>query len=411
MGLEKNMKLRWFLSTKIRRATDACRHVRRLVSAQRDLLAPQALAAVNAALADTEGTINNGASDEQVDKSLGGLEKAADKWIKPYPHPEWRENIEVFLVAIVVAMGVRTFFLQPFKIPTGSMQPTLWGVTVRDLHDQPGVQFPGFFGKVWDAAVHGETFHEVIAPEDCRFVGFEPPRQPAHPLPFLNKQAIVMQYADGSEHAFTVWGGPDDEMGWYQTGLLVRRVFRKGEPIVRYIETTGDHLFVDRFTYNFRRPDRGEIVVFKTRGIEGIPDQNQFYIKRLVGLPGENISLGTNRHAYINGQELTAATPHFEGVYGFDPSRPPRVDHYSGHVLLDDSRCKLQTPNDSLQIPPRNYVVFGDNTMNSLDSRFWKFVPETNVIGKSFFVYWPFSTPTEDGTHYVSRFGWAHTVK
>src|SRR5208283_2793249 len=65
---------------------------------------------------------------EALQKQLEQLEKAANKWIRPYPHAEWRENVEVFLVAIVVAMGIRTFFLQPFKIPTGSMQPTLYGV-------------------------------------------------------------------------------------------------------------------------------------------------------------------------------------------------------------------------------------------------------------------------------------------
>ena len=57
------------------------------------------------------------------------LEFAANKWLKLYPNAMWRENVEVLLVAIAVAMAIRTFFLQPFKIPTGSMQPTLYGVT------------------------------------------------------------------------------------------------------------------------------------------------------------------------------------------------------------------------------------------------------------------------------------------
>src|SRR5260370_19843105 len=59
---------------------------------------------------------------------LGNLEKAANKWLKPYPNAAWRENVEVLLVALAVAMAIRTFFIQPFKIPTGSMQPTLFGV-------------------------------------------------------------------------------------------------------------------------------------------------------------------------------------------------------------------------------------------------------------------------------------------
>ena len=56
------------------------------------------------------------------------LQFAAEKWLKPYPNAAWRENVEVLLVALAVAMAIRTFFLQPFKIPTGSMQPTLFGV-------------------------------------------------------------------------------------------------------------------------------------------------------------------------------------------------------------------------------------------------------------------------------------------
>ena len=68
-----------------------------------------------------------------VTDSLVRLEKSANKWLKPYPNAAWRENVEVLLVALTVAMGIRTFFLQPFKIPTGSMQPTLFGVTSTNL--------------------------------------------------------------------------------------------------------------------------------------------------------------------------------------------------------------------------------------------------------------------------------------
>ena len=180
---------------------------------------------------------------------------------------------------------------------------------------------------------------------------------------------------------------------------FIQQEFHKGEPIVRFEETTGDHLFVDRFTYNFRRPHRGDIVVFKTRGIEGIPDQDQFYIKRLVGLPGETVSIGDDQHARINGRRLDASTPHFENVYGFDPNAPQRegkFGQYNGHILQDRPDSRLRYPSDTIEIPSNHFVVFGDNTVNSLDSRYWGPLPEQNVIGKSFFVYWPIT----------GRFGW-----
>ena len=65
-------------------------------------------------------------------------------------------------------------------------------------------------------------------------------------------------------------------------------VYRKGEDIVKLRVNAGDHLFVDRMTYNFRLPNRGEIIVFETRGIDSLP-QDQFYIKRMVAMGGERV--------------------------------------------------------------------------------------------------------------------------
>ena len=62
-------------------------------------------------------------------------------------------------------------------------------------------------------------------------------------------------------------------------------VYKQGEDIIKMRRESGDHLLVDRLTYNFRKPNRGEIIVFETKTIDGI-DQDLFYIKRLVGLPG-----------------------------------------------------------------------------------------------------------------------------
>ena len=110
-----------------------CKHVEKLLNAQRDILAASAITAVTPVLVETREAIRLGADDATLRQKMEELEKIVAKWIKPYPNAEWRENIEVFLVAIVVAMAIRTFFLQPFKIPTGSMQPTLFGITEKRL--------------------------------------------------------------------------------------------------------------------------------------------------------------------------------------------------------------------------------------------------------------------------------------
>jgi len=407
------MTLRWFFSAATRQTSDLCGHVRKLRDAQSDALSPQALQAMDTALRETQAALDAGASDETLATCAAHLEKTANKWLLPYPHAEWRENIEVFLVAIVIAMGIRTFFLQPFKIPTSSMQPTLFGVTVDPLYD-PAFQMPGLFTRMSRLAVEGVIYHEVIAPQDGVVLNAGPPE---HFLRFFNKQTVFVRYQDGSEDSITLWFTPDPDQNRSfaeRIGLEQHKRFRKGEPIVRFSETTGDHLFVDRLTYNFRRPERGEIIVFQTKGIvfPGM-DQSQFYIKRLVGLPGETVSIGKDRHVRINGRRLDSSTPHFENVYSFDTNIPAADNHflkdqfYSGHTLLPDSPTvhpRLQKESDTMVVEDKHYLVLGDNTATSFDSRYWGFVPEDNIIGRSFFIYWPICSLVPPPNQ--SRFGW-----
>jgi signal peptidase I len=383
------MKLRWFLSGTVRQATEMVRQVRKLLNAQRDILSPSAIGAVDAAILQAQEAINSGADNATLTMRMEDIETAAGKYLKQYPNPGLRENIEVLLVAIAVAMAIRTFFLQPFKIPTGSMQPTLYGVTAENLVDKPGFKMPGFLTRVFDACFYGRFYHQLIAEDDGQVV--EVPSV-EHFIRFINKQTIVVQYANGRRVDKTLWFAPDERFE-SRSGLDTRSSFRKGEPIVRFVETTGDHLFVDRLTYNFRRPQRGEIIVFMTRGIEGLT-QDQFYIKRLVGLPNETISIGQDRHVRVNGTRLDASAPHFENVYSFATNSLPRDSHYSGHIPMgrfaDDSK---------VTISDKHLMVFGDNTANSLDSRYWGELCEQNVIGKSCFVYWPISKRFGVGYH------------
>ena len=147
------LMIRWFLSKRVRHVTAMRKHVMKILNHQRDILAPQAIEAVESTVTDCQKAIADGADNEALDKQMDNLEAAANKWLKPYPNPAWRENVEVLLVALTVAMGIRTFFLQPFKIPTGSMQPTLYGVTsVPD------------FGRGRDRAVEAAAAANLVIP-------------------------------------------------------------------------------------------------------------------------------------------------------------------------------------------------------------------------------------------------------
>src|SRR5207244_1697714 len=114
------------------------------------------------------------------------------------------------------------------------------------------------------------------------------------------------------------------------------------------------------------------------------------------GSPVGNEPVG---HLMVNGRPISAADPHFTNLYSFDGAPaaqetiPYRENHYFGHALL-----QALAPGREFHVGPHNYFVMGDNTFNSSDSRYWGDFPQTKVIGKSFFVYWPIT----------ERFGWGY---
>jgi signal peptidase I len=420
------MILRWFISPTVRQAGALRNHVERLLAAQRDLLSPQALGAITPAMNQLREVIAAGENIGKIRIKMDELDFAANKWLKPYPHAVWRENVEVILVAVAVAMAIRTFFVQPFKIPTGSMQPTLYGVTSKNYlphGDQPGdpnFKIPTGWERIKEW-FEGISYIQVVANVDGELQAVEPP------VRFLIFNLCQKIWIGGQAQTF--WFPPDygEQTLQMRAGLRDRADFgegqkyQKGQDVVKLRMAAGDHLFVDRLSYNFRRPQRGDIVVFATAGIPEEHRENfhipsdQFYIKRLVGLGGETLSLVQDYtvvgapqfgdsavplgHLVVNGKPLSAATPHFENLYSY-PGVPPGVktikyqeNQYYGHALI----YKLAQGRE-FQVAPDHLFVMGDNTMNSLDSRFWGDFPESYAIGKCFFVYWPLT----------SRFGWGN---
>lgn len=406
------MNANWFLHRSVRHSVQMRRHVRKLINAQRDLLKPGAREALEAVLAEQQRVERGPFDAKKLQEQMAKLEAAANQWLRQYPNPSLRENIEVLLVAIGVAMGIRTFILQPFKIPTGSMEPTLFGITSQNLIDQSNVAIPHRLhpGRFFDFWFNGVGYTHAVAEADGKFEIIDD--NPSRFLLFNLKQRFSI---GGKVH--TVWFPP--EKLWERAGLqdavgfMSNRNFKKGQDVIRLRTVSGDHLLVDRFTYNFRRPRRGEIIVFETRGIRGLPP-DQYYIKRMVAMGGEKVRIGNDRHLIINDHHrLDASTPHFELVYSFDPKEPPKPSQYSGHVNATQAReygysgslaPLFRDETSEYKLQPNQYIVMGDNTVNSYDSRAWGAFPRDNVIGQSFFVYWPIGT--QPGR--MGRFGWSH---
>jgi signal peptidase I len=141
----------------------------------------------------------------------------------------------------------------------------------------------------------------------------------------------------------------------------------------RRVEKSGDHIFVAMTAYWFAKPKRGDIVVFRTDGIAGIPpsQQGQYYIKRVVGLPGDRVSVEMDQ-LHIDGKPLEnpAVLKKFDS-----PSFPPQMN------LLADGKV--------FEVPAESYFVMGDHRANSYDSRSWGPVPAKNIIGRASRIYWP----------------------
>jgi len=412
------MTLNWFFSRTARQAGQMCKHVMKILNAQRDVLSPQAVEGVEKAVAGVRKAIADRIAKSELQEQMSSLEVAANKWLKPYPKAAIRENVEVLLVAIAVAMGIRTFFLQPFKIPTGSMQPTLYGITStpdysRSFHPPDGTnpeadfKIPNPVARFFKFWFNGVSYTHVVAKSDGSLRAVTPPQR------FLLFN-LRQRFQVGNQW-YTVWFPSDNLLG--RAGLVSPhnqpnpRVFKQGEDILKIKVVSGDHLFVDRMSYNFRRPSRGEIIVFETKGISALP-QDQFYIKRMVAMGDEHVRLGNDRHLIIDGKRLDASTSPFKHVYSFDPAQPPRDSRFSGHVNefvaqqfgMRGLASLFSNETHEFVVAPNHYIVMGDNTVNSSDSRSWGDFSRENVIGKSFFVYWPIGAQNSRG----SRFGWGH---
>jgi signal peptidase I len=305
-------------------------------------------------------------SEEKLTDAMEDVSEAIDQACPQRNFARISEHLEIIIVAVAVAMAFRTYFIQPFKIPTGSMQPTLYGIQVTD-QDGKGItdRLPLSLVKV---VLFGERYVEVKSPisGQFRYVARE-------------DENVVYRIAGVDGIATRKFHG--DMILRARVGDYVS----KGQVLASGLVRRGDHIFVDKIRYNFTRPRRGDIFVFSTNKIQYDrirPDS--FYIKRLVGLPGETISVRPP-HLVVDGQPVTEPTPF---------SRILKDPGYSGYSLArpeSNPRPKLMTEADRLRLAKGEYLPMGDNTNHSLDGRYFGAVGESSIVGPAFMVYWPFS--------------------
>jgi signal peptidase I len=343
-----------------KRALGVLHHARHVRHMREDVAAPDLVGRLRASEQKLQDALKS-RDPEAIEAASEQAIADAQKLVISRPMPGTRENLEIVLVALVVAMAIRTYFLQPFKIPTGSMQPTLYGIHYEP-RERRGLM-EGFPLSVVSRVLFGRAYVEIRA----------------------NASGTILRDPRAPE------GGPAED---YYVGVWrhsiprgLRLRFSPGERVVAGqllatgVQIGGDHIFVDKVRWNFVRPKRGEVMVFFTTGITNI-QQNTHYIKRLVGLPGEELSI-VPPCILINGKRLTAP-PSVMRVQNSEPG-------YAGYQVTHRDGTVLRDPGDRVRLTLAQYMGLGDNTLNSLDSRYWGPVPQKNLVGPALLTYWPFS--------------------
>jgi signal peptidase I len=348
IGILKKRQLR----KRLKEHLHAARHARNM---REDIADPKDIEALLSAEAVVREIRNGG--DGDVEKAVQALDVIANKVYPSENTSGIRENVEVVIVALAAAMAIRAFFFQPFKIPTGSMQPTLNGIKVEAQAE------PGFFDHQPLAFVKwlltGSSYKAVKA-----------------------KASGMIESGEQTRDAFVFYiGGVKHKIPSYMERLGLQHdrnhYYQKGEVILSCRKVAGDHILVNKMKYNFMHPERGDIAVFDTKHIKH-PDvrKDTFYIKRMVGLSGEKIQI-RDKEIIADGK-VVREPPMFETI-ATDPA-------YKGHT----NAGKLSSPDDFIQLSDTEYLMMGDNTENSLDGRYFGGVSREDFQGPAFFVYWPF---------------------
>ncbi len=315
------------------------------------------------------------------DKTEKEYQILLDKFSKLFPPRRFkfiREYAEILVVALTVAFGVRALYAQPFKIPTSSMQPTLFGIHYVEKSVVPPIPQPLNY-------LLFSTLRALLTIEqEGSFQGLYPPYNKYLIFPWTSLQIGDEKYSlpgtaqKVAEYCFSKFAEIPSE---FPTGFTVCDGYL----------SDGDHLFVNRLSYHFTEPGRGDIVVFTTNGLKndssGEPLSNIgfYYVKRLVGLPGDTLKI-ENKVLMVKTKNSDKFVPITD--FGIEAFRRVYSDKGGYQPYIATGRLAVGS---EVKVPADSYFMLGDNTLWSADSRYWGFVPRSNIVGKASFVFWPFS--------------------
>jgi signal peptidase I len=389
---------------------------------------------------------------EELDNQLkesGGL----------YYHKKgWVENVEMLMVAAIVVIGIRSFFLQPFIIPTNSMYPSFFGMQPNlysDATEVPNIMERGLdkillgashyklelenSGNLYLLLQNGGSFRFANATfPNGRFFLF-PKTVKEYVFEIGGKEQILQVPAEfdfdtliaqkfaGIESLRDLPLIVAQDQGFTGNRLkLSEKNFKKGDLAIAFDILLGDALFVDRMTYNFVKPKAGDPAVFRTGTIDDFNRQintpvksligeDKYYIKRLVGEPGDQLQMIVPDNIFTNGTDVRKGTPGImyrngqvlsdniafeennkrvqELAKNSNADNPLKYPGYRAEGLLTNKEV-ITVPQKSDSNNPtglNGYFAMGDNSTDSLDGRAWGYVPENEIIGRAFVVYYPFT--------------------
>lgn len=377
--------------------------VTRFINYKRDILPKAKLDEITALRGRLEEAMK--ARDKAaIEKLNDEINKTCEKALPEAAPSEIADNVEVFFVAIVIALGIRSYIAQPFKIPTGSMQPTLYGLVAN--HTEQDVT-PNIFAQAKDW-VTGRSYFNVVANHTGRLRSSEPLTEHSF-LGFFTH--CRLHFEDGETQ--WIWApirqlaaDPEFNLGLLEyvgaqirpdgtqitpDAQIVRSLYdlggkqiTKGQLLARGTLDTGDNVLVNKFSYNFRRPVRGEVFVFTTKNIRSpymnVPAEqgSQHYIKRLVAVPGDRVAV-KSPILWINGKPAEEF-----GMQRVGAMKGP-YKGYGNFGMLSDGQVRELSAREN----GREYWAMGDNSYNSSDSRYWGAVPERNLVGPALLCYFP----------------------